>query len=106
MHAPNRGHLAGGRRPAERRGCTQVSFNSPFDDFVAGEKNAIDNSAKRGWELFNTKGRYNKCHALTEERRDVTTFTDNDFHNIGIGILRHNVVALARQASSSSARAI
>jgi cytochrome c peroxidase len=35
---------------------------------------------------------------LTEKQRDVTTFTDNDFHNIGIGILRHNVVALARQA--------
>jgi cytochrome c peroxidase len=77
---------------------TLVSFDSPFDHFVAGEKNAIDDSAKRGWELFNTKGRCNKCHALTEKQRDVTTFTDNDFHNIGIGILRHNVVALARQA--------
>jgi cytochrome c peroxidase len=77
---------------------TQVSFDSPFDHFIAGEKNAIDDSAKRGWDLFNTKGRCNKCHALTEERLDVTTFTDNDFHNIGIGILRHNVVALARQA--------
>ena len=31
-------------------------------------------------------------------QRDVTVFTDNDFHNIGIGIIRHNVVALARQA--------
>jgi cytochrome c peroxidase len=35
---------------------------------------------------------------LTEDTRDVTYFTDNDFHNIGIGIIRHNVVALARQA--------
>jgi hypothetical protein len=35
---------------------------------------------------------------LREEKRDVTTFTDNDFHNIGIGIIRHNVVALAQQA--------
>jgi cytochrome c peroxidase len=35
---------------------------------------------------------------LTEDSRDVTYFTDNDFHNIGIGIIRHNVVALARQA--------
>jgi hypothetical protein len=35
---------------------------------------------------------------LSEEKRDVTTFTDNDFHNIGIGIIRHNVVALAQQA--------
>src|SRR2546428_2439816 len=77
---------------------TQLSFDSPFDHFIAGDKNAIDAAAKRGWELFNTRGRCNKCHALTENKRDVTTFTDNDFHNIGIGILRHNVVALARRA--------
>lgn len=77
---------------------TQVSFDSPFDHFIAGDKNAIDASAQRGWELFNTKARCNKCHALTEEKRDVTTFTDNQFHNIGIGIVRHNIVPLARQA--------
>ena len=77
---------------------TQVSFDSPFDHFIAGDENAIDDSAKRGWELFNTRGRCNKCHALSEDKRDVTYFTDNDFHNIGIGIIRHNVVALARQA--------
>ena len=79
-----------------RRYCSIL----PFDHFIAGEKNAIDDSAKRGWELFNTHGRCNKCHALTEEKRDVTTFTDNEFHNIGIGILRHNVVALARRAEA------
>ena len=77
---------------------TQLSFDSPFDHFIAGDANAIDDSARRGWELFNTRGRCNKCHALSEDKRDVTYFTDNDFHNIGIGIVRHNVVALARQA--------
>ena len=77
---------------------TQLSFDSPFDHFIAGDKNAIDDSAKRGWELFNTQARCNKCHALTDTQRDVTVFTDNDFHNIGIGIIRHNVVALASQA--------
>ena len=76
----------------------QLSFDSPFDRFIAGDNNAIDASAKRGWELFNTQARCNKCHALTDTQRDVTVFTDNDFHNIGIGIIRHNVVALARQA--------
>jgi cytochrome c peroxidase len=35
---------------------------------------------------------------LTETQRDVTVFTDNDFHNIGVLIVRHSVVALARQA--------
>ena len=77
---------------------TQLSFDSPFDHFIAGETNAIDESAKRGWELFNTQARCNKCHALTDTARDVTNLVDNDFHNIGIGIIRHNVVALARQA--------
>ncbi len=77
---------------------TQFSFDSAFDHFIAGDKNAISDSAKRGWELFNSRARCNKCHALTEEKRDATYFTDNDFHNIGIGIIRHDVVALACQA--------
>jgi len=77
---------------------TLVSFDSPFDHFIAGDANAIGDSAKRGWELFNSKARCHLCHALTENQRDVTVFTDNDFHNIGIGILRHNVAPLARQA--------
>jgi cytochrome c peroxidase len=94
-HAPNAADLVRAIASYER---SQVSFDSPFDHFVAGDQNAIDDSARRGWELFNTKGRCNKCHALSEEKQDVTTFTDNDFHNIGIGIIRHNVVALARHA--------
>src|SRR5207244_6571274 len=36
---------------------TQLSFDSPFDHFIAGDNNAIDASAKRGWELFNKIGR-------------------------------------------------
>jgi cytochrome c peroxidase len=77
---------------------TLVSFDSPFDHFIAGDKNAIDDAARHGWELFNTQARCNKCHALTDTKRDVANFMDNDFHNIGIGIIRHNVVALALKA--------
>jgi cytochrome c peroxidase len=77
---------------------TQVAFDSPFDHYVAGERNAIDPAAQRGWELFNGQARCNKCHALSEDKRDTTNFTDNDFHNIGVLIVRHNVVALAKQA--------
>ena len=77
---------------------SQVSFDSPFDHFIAGDSNAIDASARRGWKLFNSQARCKKCHALTDTTSRPTTFTDNDFHNIGIGILRHRVVELARQA--------
>ena len=83
---------------------TLVSFDSPFDQFMAGDANAISDSAKRGWELFNTKARCNLCHALTDSQRDVTVFTDNDFHNIGIGILRHRIGPLAQQAEHELAQ--
>jgi cytochrome c peroxidase len=77
---------------------TLTSFDSPFDHFIAGETNAISDSAKHGWELFNTKARCYLCHALTDNHRDTTLFTDNDYHNIGIGILNHHVSASAQQA--------
>ncbi len=77
---------------------TQMAFDSPFDHFIAGDANAIGDDAKRGWQLFNTRARCNLCHARTDSAPDPTHFTDDDFHNIGIGIIRHNVLALARQA--------
>ena len=77
---------------------TQVSFDSPFDHFIAGDRAAIDASAERGWALFNGQARCNLCHALTDTKADVTHFTDNDFHNIGVNIVRHQVVPLAQQA--------
>jgi cytochrome c peroxidase len=96
-HPPNGTDLMRAIASYER---TQFSFDSPFDHFIAGDKNAINDSAKRGWELFNTKARCNKCHALSEDKRDPTYLIDKDFHNIGIGILRHNVAATACKAES------
>ena len=77
---------------------TLMSFNSPFDRFIAGDNKAISLSAQRGWKSFNGKARCHLCHALTDTAPDPTLFIDNDFHNIGIGIIRHNVVALAQRA--------
>jgi cytochrome c peroxidase len=78
---------------------SQLSFDAPFDHFIAGDSNAIDASAKRGWVIFNTRGRCNKCHAFTDTTSRPTTFTDDTFHNIGIGILRHRVAPLALKAA-------
>jgi cytochrome c peroxidase len=83
---------------------TLMSFDAPFDHFIAGDQGAITDAAKRGWELFNTKARCNLCHALTDNQRDVSVFTDNDFHNIGIGIIKHAVVPLAQQAERDLAQ--
>ncbi|MGC3971199.1 MAG: cytochrome-c peroxidase [Pirellulales bacterium] len=31
-----------------------ISFDSPFDRFIAGDRESLSESAQRGWELFNT----------------------------------------------------
>ena len=83
---------------------SQMSFDSPFDHYMTGDSNAISASAKRGWVLFNSRGRCNLCHALTDTSRFPTTFSDDTFHNIGVNIVRHDVVALARQAQKLIAK--
>ena len=93
--APNGGDLVRAIAAYER---TQVAFDAPFDHYIAGEHEAVDAASKRGWELFNGRARCNKCHASSEDKRDPTNFTDNDFHNVGVLIVRHDVVALAKQA--------
>jgi cytochrome c peroxidase len=75
-----------------------TSFDAPFDRFLAGDEKAIDEAAQRGWVLFNNRARCNKCHALPDETPDLTNFKDDDFHNIGVLIVRHRVVPLALKA--------
>jgi cytochrome c peroxidase len=60
---------------------TQISFDSPFDHYMAGESGAIDESAKRGWKIFAGSGRCISCHAFTPER---PLFNDGRFHNVGV----------------------
>ncbi len=91
--APNALNLSRSLASYER---TLIAFDSPFDRFIAGDENAIDAAAKRGWALFNTRAHCDRCHASVNI--DAAYFTDFDFHNIGIGIIRHKVVPLARRA--------
>jgi cytochrome c peroxidase len=56
---------------------TVVSGWAPFDRWVEGDENAISESAKRGFALFNGKANCAACHS-------GWNFTDNKFHDIGI----------------------
>lgn len=53
-----------------------VSGEAPFDRWVKGSKNAIDASAKRGFDLFVGKAGCVSCHS-------GWTFTDASFHDVG-----------------------
>jgi cytochrome c peroxidase len=54
-----------------------VSAVAPFDRWVTGDEKAIDESAKRGFVLFNTTARCSACHSGWR-------FTDDSFHDIGL----------------------
>jgi cytochrome c peroxidase len=80
---------------------TQVSFNTPFDRFMAGDQTAISEQAKRGWSLYNGKGRCMSCHGVNPTQ---PLFTDNRFHNIGVSAHKSDFVPLARKALTILAR--
>jgi len=75
---------------------TVAPFTSPFDRFLAGQKDAISDSAKRGFVLFQGKARCVTCH---EFNNSFPYFTDNKFHNIGVA-MKGNFEQLAREAQS------
>jgi cytochrome c peroxidase len=57
---------------------TILSGNSPYDRFLAGDKNALTADQINGWKLFRKVGCVN-CHL-------GDNFTNNRFENIGIGM--------------------
>jgi len=56
---------------------TLIAYNSPFQRYVNGDKNAISAAAKRGFALFQDKAQCASCHT-------PPLLTDNAFHNIGV----------------------
>jgi cytochrome c peroxidase len=76
---------------------TLVAGDSSFDRFLAGDQAALSDSAKRGWNLFQNKGRCISCHAFNSSS---PFFTDNKFHNIGVAMNAKSFEGLARKAAT------
>jgi cytochrome c peroxidase len=63
---------------------TIVAGDSPFDRWrYGGEIGALTEQQKRGFDLFVNQGRCVSCHVVEQTQ---ALFTDNRFHNIGVGI--------------------
>lgn len=82
---------------------TVLSGDSPFDRFYYGnDKNAMSASAQRGLLVFVNpkKGNCAVCHTIGEHD---ALFTDNLFHNIGVGVdTRGNFADVGRAAISKN----
>jgi cytochrome c peroxidase len=79
---------------------TIISLDAPIDRFLAGDADAVSDAAKRGWVLFNGKARCNTCHGHIEV---LPLFTDDLFHNLGVGVGRIEFDSVARAAASAVA---
>ena len=58
---------------------TILSGNTPYDRYMAGDKDAMSEAAIRGLRVFNRRGKCNGCHI-------PPTFIDYSFHNLGVGM--------------------
>jgi cytochrome c peroxidase len=76
---------------------TQIAANSPFDRYYfKGEQDALTDAQKRGLDLFVNQGRCVSCHVIEQTQ---AIFTDNRFHNVGVGIndIQEDVPPLATE---------
>ncbi len=62
---------------------TVISGNSKFDRYWYGdEEDALNAQEKRGFEIYVGEGRCVSCHTISQTS---AIFTDNSFHNLGVG---------------------
>jgi cytochrome c peroxidase len=62
---------------------TLISANSSFDRWYYGkETDAFTAKEEKGFYLFTGKAKCDNCHLITEK---YALFTDNDFHDTGLG---------------------
>jgi len=62
---------------------TIIAGDSPFDRYqYGGDKSAMSEAAIRGLAVFVGQGRCVSCHIIEQTQ---ALFTDNRFHNIGVG---------------------
>ncbi len=63
---------------------TMIAGDSPFDRwYFGGDEKAVSEAVKRGFKIFQTKGRCQDCHQISQT---YALFTDNKFHNLGVGL--------------------
>jgi cytochrome c peroxidase len=84
---------------------TLISGDSPVDRYVAGDLNALSDSARSGLGLFRGKARCSVCHAFNQNFAAFATFpffTDGNYRNTGVAMNFTGFNALARRALAAS----
>lgn len=75
---------------------TLVSADSPFDRFIAGNREAMTEAAKRGMLTFRTRARCNICHNINQS---FPFLTDQNFRNTGVAANHQAFDSITNKAS-------
>ena len=91
--APTKENLAASIAAFER---TLETSNSPFDTWkFYDDSTAVDDAVKRGFTVFNTKGKCIQCHfgsnLTTNEFRNIGLFNGKDLNDSGRAAISHNM---------------
>lgn len=78
---------------------TLVAGNSPFDRFLAGDRNAMSEAAARGMALFRGRGRCTVCHSINPS---FPFLSDQNYRNTGVAARFTGFDRLARRAMELS----
>ncbi len=82
---------------------SQIAGDSAFDRWrFGGQSAALTESQQRGFEIFMNEGNCASCHSVG---KDSALFTDQQFHNVGIGInaLQRKVPQLSKALATAKA---
>ena len=83
---------------------TIVAGDSPFDRYqYGGDKKALSASAIEGLKVFTGKGHCAECHLIGKHE---ATFTDNQYHAIGVGLrnVQNDILPVLRTYIEAKAR--
>lgn len=75
---------------------TLVAADSPYDRFLAGDREAMSEAARRGLAVFRLRARCNVCHNINPS---FPFFTDNSFRNTGVAANHRAFESLAQRAA-------
>jgi cytochrome c peroxidase len=84
---------------------TLVSGNAPIDRYLAGDVNALSESARNGLILFRSKARCGVCHNFNQAFATFATFpffTDMNYRNTGVAARTTGFDALMKRALQTS----
>lgn len=84
---------------------TLVSGDSPLDRYLAGDLNALSESARNGLILFRTRARCGVCHVFNQNFAAFATFpffTDGNYRNTGVAANFSGFNVLARRAMAAA----